>query len=342
MQHDQHLRQRIVSLLKYAGIELIGGDGAIVLLAEGGSDRRFYRVKTSGGSVVVMAVSRIQHETRAYVDVGRFLFANGIGVPEIIACDDDKQLVILEDLGDNSLYALLKQAEARYEVTGYYKKVLMFLVEMQMKATPQIATCSCMKNRMFGYEQFRRETDYFLERFIKQFCGTKVEKQGKLEDELHMLASTLDKEPRYFMHRDFQSQNIYLKEGRVRIIDFQTATRGLLQYDLVSLLKDAYFVLDINEREELLNFYIDALADTWGMNVDRESFVKTFHLAGLQRNMQALGAFSFLSMQKKKKEFMQHIPAGLSHLREALCMFSEFTVLGDIAEKAAGSPKIQA
>lgn len=342
MHSDHNLKRGIELFLKHSGIELPGGDEAIVLLAEGGSDRRFYRVKTSGGSVVVMADPGIQHETRAYVDVGRFLFANGIGVPEIIAFDDEKQMVLLEDLGDNSLYALLKQAEARHEVTGYYKKVLMFLVEMQMKVTPQIATCSCLKNRMFGYEQFRRETDYFLERFIRQFCGMSIIKEGKLEDELHMLASTLDKEPRYFMHRDFQSQNIYLKEGRVRIIDFQTATRGLLQYDLVSLLKDAYFVLDINEREELLNFYIDALADTWGMNVDRESFVKTFHLAGLQRNMQALGAFSFLSMQKGKKEFMEHIPSGLSHLREALCMFSEFTVLGDIAEKAAGSPKIQA
>jgi len=342
MQHDQHLSQRIASLLKYAGIELPGGDEAIVLLAEGGSDRRFYRVKTSGGSVVVMTDPRIQHETRAYVDVGRFLFANGIGVPEIIACDDDKQLVILEDLGDDSLYVLAKQARTREEVLGYYKKVLIFLAEMQIKVTPQIATCSYLKKRVFGYEQFRWEADYFLERFIRQFCGMSVEKGGKLEDELHMLASTLDTEPRYFMHRDFQSQNIYLKEGRVRVIDFQTATQGLLQYDLVSLLKDAYFVLDREERDGLLQFYIDTLVDTWGMNVDRESFVKTFHLAGLQRNMQALAAFSFLSMQKGKTEFVHHIPAGLSHLKEALRMFPEFKDLRDIVEKAAGSPKIQA
>jgi aminoglycoside/choline kinase family phosphotransferase len=75
------------------------------------------------------------------------------------------------------------------------------------------------------------------------------------------------------------------------------------------------------------------------MNVDRESFVKTFHLAGLQRNMQALGAFSFLSMQKGKTEFVQHIPAGLSHLREALCMFPEFPALMEMAEKAAALVK---
>ena len=56
------------------------------------------------------------------------------------------------------------------------------------------------------------------------------------------------------MHRDFQSQNIYFKDGKPRFIDFQTATKGLLQYDAVSLLKDAYFKLDENIRDELPGF----------------------------------------------------------------------------------------
>ncbi|MFC1522976.1 hypothetical protein ACFL6Y_11265, partial [Elusimicrobiota bacterium] len=43
-----------------------------------------------------------------------------------------------------------------------------------------------------------------------------------------------------------------------------------------------------------------------------------FILSGLQRNMQALGAFSFLSMVKGKGQFRQYIPLCLDHLREGL------------------------
>ena len=136
------------------------------------------------------------------------------------------------------------------------------------------------------------------------------------------------------MHRDFQSQNIYFKDGAVRYIDFQTATRGLMQYDAVSLLKDAYVVLDDRQREELLHFYLDTLISEWRLAIDRDAFVRIFHLAGLQRNMQALGAFAYLSMDKGKTAFAAHIPAALSYLTAALREITEFPLLSGLVEKA--------
>jgi len=78
------------------------------------------------------------------------------------------------------------------------------------------------------------------------------------------------------MHRDFQSQNIHFKNGCVKAIDFQTATKGLLQYDLASLLKDAYFVIDEKMRDALVDFYMDVLTEKWDIKIDRQEFVKTF------------------------------------------------------------------
>ena len=100
-----------------------------------------------------------------------------------------------------------------------------------------------------------------------------IDNDEELDREFHLLADDLSHEPRYFMHRDFQSQNIYFKDGAVRYIDFQTATRGLLQYDAVSLLKDAYVVLQDSQREALLDFYLDMLIGVWGLALEREAFV---------------------------------------------------------------------
>jgi hypothetical protein len=305
-----------------------------VPLTEGGSDRSFYRIRDNDRLFVVMASSSLRYDIKSYIAVDEFLFKHSIGVPEILGYDEERHMVIMEDLGDESLYSLLKGTAPIEEKLNCYKKVLLFLAELQMKTAADLDTCDYLRGRNFSYEAFRWETDYFTECFLRRFCGLQIEKEEELEKEFHLLAARLEGEPRYFMHRDFQSQNIYFKEGQVRIIDFQTATRGLLHYDAASLLKDAYYVLEEIDRVSLLEFYLEILVNEWGLELNRERFVRTFHCTGLQRNMQALGAFAFLTMDKGKKAFAAHIPNGLFYLTDALKQFPEFPLLQWLVQKA--------
>ena len=329
MELDEQLKKKISRFLKKNNISPFAKDDDFILLAGGGSDRCYYRILAEDSSFVLMVSPAGKREITAFIDVGKFLFNTGIGVPEIIDVDEEGYMVLLEDLGDDSLYNVLSKAGSEKDVIEYYEKVLLFLAEMQIRPSFSFDRCNYLKHRTFGYESFRWETDYFIECFVRQFCEMAIPKESVLEDELNHLAFSLDKKPKYFMHRDFQSQNIHFKNGCVKAIDFQTATKGLLQYDLASLLKDAYFVIDEKTRDALVDFYMDVLTEKWDIKIDRQEFVKTFHLAGLQRNMQALGAFSFLGLQKGKKNFTQYIPAALSSLKEALLILPEYSVLKD-------------
>ncbi len=337
MEINDLLKQKIEPFLKKNNVSISLNSDNFILLAGGGSDRSYYRILSNGRSLVLMVSPSDKQEVAAFIDVGKFLFNTGIGVPEIIDVDEEGLMLLLEDMGDDSLYNILCHKKNEIDIYGYYKKVLLFLAEMQIRPSLCFVQCNYLKNRSFGYEKFRWETDYFRECFLKQFCGLSLPKEVLLEEEFNRLAAFLDKEPKYFMHRDFQSQNIYFKNGQVKAIDFQTATKGLLQYDLASVLKDAYFVIDQKMRAELIDFYIDILNKKWGMKIDYKEFVKTFHLAGMQRNMQALGAFAFLGLQKGKREFFKHIPAALSYLEEALLIFPEYPVLKEIVSEAAES-----
>ena len=151
--------------------------------------------------------------------------------------------------------------------------------------------------------------------------------QLKLQQEFHHLARTLAAEPVVFMHRDFQSQNLHLKDTRLIAIDFQTATQGPPQYDLVSLLKDAYFVLSQSERDLLVQYYLKMRSELGSQINDTDKFTHTFHLCGLQRNMQALAAFSFLGTHKKKARFFAFIPPALKYLTEALSIIDDYPCL---------------
>ena len=334
MRAEQAFRKKVQQLIKKAGSRLSLRNAELIALTDGGSERNFYRIKKGGTSYVVMASPAPRFDIDSYLSVGMFLFNHGIGVPQIYAYDDEKQMLLIEDLGEDSLLQLLKKAAGAQEIKTYYEQVLAGLAEMQMKTKNILNDCGYLGGRSFGYEAFRWETDYFAECFLKRFCGLAIKNDEELDREFHLLAASLDSEPRYFMHRDFQSQNIYFKNSQPRFIDFQTATKGLLQYDAVSLLKDAYFKLEENLRDELLDFYLKTLKSDWDMDMDRENFVRIFHRAGLQRNMQALGAFSYLSMDKGKIAFAAHIPSALSYLRDALKQFPEFPLLKELLDQA--------
>ncbi len=313
---DEHTIRR--NVCAFAGAHGFGNvrPDDLELLALGGSDRRFYRLRSGGRTCVAMVSQPPGEEHNSWLGINRFLSTCSIRVPAIYACDSDSHMLLIEDAGDESMYSSLQAAADRHAMLELYKQALQFLAEMQHRATPRMRSCACLSGRRFDYAAFRYETDYFVRSFLEEYCG--MEKPAGLDHEFHRLAEALAAEPSVFMHRDFQSQNLHIADGRLMVIDFQTATAGPPHYDLVSLLKDAYFVLTPEERLLLLQHYFEARRAIGCPVEDTDAFSRIFHLCGLQRNMQALAAFSFLGTHKKKTQFFAHIPAALRYLHEAL------------------------
>jgi aminoglycoside/choline kinase family phosphotransferase len=115
------------------------------------------------------------------------------------------------------------------------------------------------------------------------------------------------------VHRDFQSQNVIVRDGRAYLIDFQGMRPGLARYDLASLLYDPYVEISATERVELVGYYRE-LQRRNGAPEDG-AFDRTLQLCGMQRLMQALGAYGFLGLVKEHPAFLVHIPGAITALR---------------------------
>jgi aminoglycoside/choline kinase family phosphotransferase len=120
------------------------------------------------------------------------------------------------------------------------------------------------------------------------------------------------------MHRDFQAQNILWKDGRARLVDFQGMRLGPLGYDAASLIFDPYLDLDAPIADALADRHRARLAAGGGPGLSPQRHRRLLTAAGLQRLMQALGAFAFLSGVKGRTGFDEYVPAALGSLRTLL------------------------
>ena len=95
------------------------------------------------------------------------------------------------------------------------------------------------------------------------------------------------------MHNYPRFNNVMIKDGRPRLIDFQGARPGPPAYDLASMILDPYTTLDEDMKTGLLEYYVSRRRG--GGRFDEKSFVKTYPLLSACRLLQALGAYGNLS-----------------------------------------------
>jgi aminoglycoside/choline kinase family phosphotransferase len=197
--------------------------------------------------------------------------------------------------------------------------VLKVLLEMQLKGGQGFDPAWCSQTGRYDQEMILEyESGYFIRSFVRDYCGAASLPRG-LQAELRELAARAARAgPLLFLHRDFQSRNILLQGGKVRIIDFQAGRLGPPGYDLASLLIDPYVGLEENERRELFEHYLGLALDRGAF--EDKGFRQDYPFLVLHRRLQMLGAFAFLSRKKGRPGFEGFLPPVLDSLKKSLTM----------------------
>lgn len=296
-------------------------DGDAVLIGAGGSDRKYFRIKRGGSTAVLMQCLPSDADYVRHIEYTEFFRKYNVPVPDLLETAPDEKTAMFEDLGGMSLYNWLKCLRNKESVEGVYKKALDMLALLHSTVTGHVSECPLLEQKVFDYGYLRWETEYFTERFVKGVRGIEIKNRQGLNDEFRRLALRVDSFPKTVIHRDFQSQNIMITgSGIPRVIDYQGARMGPPAYDVASILWDPYHRLETGTRDMLLQHYAARMSAASSGNFDARHFMDTLLHCRLQRHMQALGAYGFLSMAKGKKYFLKYV-------REALDLLKEETTL---------------
>src|SRR3984893_17075909 len=281
----------------------------------GGSGRRLVRL-TNGKVKAIGVLYNVREENVAFIEFSKFFRCHRLPVPEIYAEDLSHGAYLEEDLGDTTLFEFLSANRAGQNIAPQaveaYRKVVGMLPRFQIEAGRSLNYKVCYPRASFDRQSIAWDLNYFKYYFLK-LAGIPFNEQA-LEDDFNCLIEFLLKAERdYFLYRDFQSRNVMLRDGNPSFLDYQGGRKGALQYDIASLLYDAKADLPPELRQELLDQYIDRLADF--IKLKRQVFMEHYYAYVYVRIMQALGAYGFRGFYERKTHFLQSVPYALKNLQ---------------------------
>jgi NDP-sugar pyrophosphorylase family protein len=286
-----------------------------------GSERQWHRLKIGQRSLIMSdhGIRRVKATTEvdSFVNIGRHLYRIGLPVPKIYYADTFTGLVFLEDLGNINLQTAVQSATNRDQIISMYQSVIKLLIQLSISGAQGFDTAWTYQTPRYSKNMIlERECRYFVDAFLNGYLGLEVHFEDFRNAFEFLADNALGYSVEGFMHRDFQSRNIMVKNNRFYLIDFQGGRLGPIQYDLASVLIDPYVKLSDSIQNQLLEYCIETLSSA--INVNAEMFRHSYTYCALARNLQILGAFAHLSTVKGKAYFKAYFPAALRMLYRIL------------------------
>ncbi|MEN9447655.1 MAG: hypothetical protein RJA25_945 [Bacteroidota bacterium] len=280
-------------------------------LPQAGSDRIYFILKGTSHSAVG-TYGKDTQENETFIHHTNHFRGKGISVPEIYIASKNKEYYLQENLGNISLYSIIKNDGITESVTNYLKQVLQQLAYLQIHGTENFDFSTC-----YPIQEFNRSSMFWDLNSFKYYFARVARvhfSEIKLNKDFHTLTDYLLKEPnQYFMFRDCQSRNVMILNDKPYFIDYQGGRKGALQYDVASLLWQAGAKIPPEKREELFDYYAKQVSNL--ITIHPQDFKERYYAFVLIRMLQVLGAYGFRGLIEKRAHFIESIIPALENVK---------------------------
>jgi len=305
----------------------------VVPLAGDASSRRYYRiVKNDISNVLMVWEPFIDDANYPFLSVHAHFQKHNVLVPKIVAKAPSLGLVLLEDLGDLTLERKFWENQNQSVALPFYKQAIDELIKIHYPAS-QDREANCVAFRVaFNTEKLLWEMNYGRDHLLDKFCQLKLSPavRGELDSIFVDICAALDREDKIICHRDYHSRNIMLKHGKTRIIDFQDARLGTIQYDLVSLVHDSYVDLSETSRDEILEYYLAQAKDHRILPISRDAFYATFRLQTIQRCFKACGSFASFYNMREDRRYLKYLSPTIKTVANVLQQYNSYSTFFNV------------
>lgn len=311
-------------------------------LHQSGSHRKYFRLE--GNPSLIGVIGNDCAENEAFIYLSHHFAQKGVNVPQVLGVSADGMAYIQEDLGSLSLFDAISDGRA----TGVFSESEISLLSLAVRQLAVLHNAGsvgldfskCYPVAEFDLRSIMWDLNYFKYCFLKS-TGLDF-REDLLENDFEAFASYLLKcKSESFMHRDFQSRNVMIKDGQPWFIDFQGGRKGPFLYDLASFLWQAKANFPQTLRMRLINEYIDAAREFVDISPVRVFSQLRFFV--LFRILQVLGAYGFRGYFEHKPHFLQSIPFAIANLKQLLDFnFGDYPYLDSILRRLVEEKSLSA
>jgi N-acetylmuramate 1-kinase len=268
-----------------ADVEPLPGDASF---------RRYFRIRRGNDSAMLMDAPPPNEDPEPFLRAAKWLDANGMRAPYILAEDAPRGLVLLEDFGDTRMRDYLDQHPG--DEREVYAAAIDTLLDLHMLPPGPFLD--------YSLSEYQREVRLLIEWYCPAHSLV-VDSAGYSAAWEAALTPMLPRQrPGVTVMRDYHAENIMLLGGLAKqgLLDFQDALVGHRAYDLVSLLQDARRDVDPLLEAEMFDRYVKR------SGVPQEDFLADYARIGAQRNAKIVGIFVRLWKRDGKPRYLDLIP----------------------------------
>jgi aminoglycoside/choline kinase family phosphotransferase len=300
-------------------------------LAGDASSRKYFRIVLDQSSWVLMKWEPFDPDNYPFLSVLNHFKKNEVRVPQVVKLAPSQGLVLLEDLGDLTLERRFWESQNQDSSFEFYKMAIDEVLKIHGAATDDKSECTAFRVQ-FDIEKLLWELNYGKDNLITGILKYSLTDKASREINriFYDICEKLHREPKRIAHRDYHSRNLMIKLDEMRVIDFQDARLGPIQYDLVSLLKDSYVNLNSVMSEALLAYYLDGAKSFLPENFSRHQFDYIYELQTIQRCFKACGSFASFFHQREDRRYLKYLNETLKRVLASLSLFPEYKGLTDL------------
>jgi aminoglycoside/choline kinase family phosphotransferase len=261
------------------------------------SSRRYWRLTNGDQTVILMDdAPEIGGSTVPFAAIAQLLLGHGLCAPHILAHDPDNGLMIISDLGNYDVAALLR-ARPEQEMALYRISVEVLVKLHNIKPPDDLGRMTAQ----VGADMLDPVGMFYCRADI-----TDLQRQMLVALETYApIANTL-------ALRDYHAENLVWRSAlggldRVGLLDFQDAFVAPAGYDLASLLRDARRDVGQDTTEEMITYFSEQI------NAG-PTFRTQLACVAIQRNLRILGVFGRLSLKMGKVRYLDLIPRVWGHI----------------------------
>ena len=270
------------------------------------SFRSFFRKKENSNSTIVVYAKKEKFKNLLVYDaINKIFKKNKILAPKLYSQKYNKNLMEIEDFGDQTIFKILKKKSSNK--LRYFKQIIKLLIKIQSIKSRKVKN---FRNRNYSIPKYKKNIlineanlfcDWYVKKNLSKSKGKKFSKNFRKI--VKKLTFGLKLKDDILVHRDFHVSNLILVNNQIGIIDSQDALIGNRAYDLASLIDDVRLKTSISIKKKILNLYLKKQK-----KIDIKKFRNDFEILSILRNLKIIGIFTRLAVRDGKKNYLKLIP----------------------------------